>query len=551
MLPPLRLAVAAALLLAQPLAGQSLTAVDARRVDSVFAAVDRTISPGCALAIYRDGAISYTRGYGMANLEHGIAITPQTVFDIGSTSKQFAAAAIVLLAQDGKLTIDDAVKKHIPELPSYQRPVTIRQLLNHTSGMRDYLTLMQLHGTDFEGVTRDQDALDLIIRQQALNFEPGSEFLYSNSGFFVLSQIVKRVSGKTLAQFADERIFKPLGMRHTHFHDDHTFIVANRATAYSPRASGFQIDMSLFEQTGDGAVMTSVEDLLRWDRNFYTPVVGGDGMLRDLHTQGKLNDGRTIDYALGLFVDQHRGLRRVRHGGAWAGYRAELLRFPEAKTSVACLCNLGTTNPSAFADAVADIILKDRFAPLASTGPDTTAASVTLTSAQLARLEGFYRVPATGDQRQMTVRNGRLVSSRSSRLFVATDSLSFQLPGAVTLRFELGPDGLARRMTETVLTSSPQVFERFVPATPTAAQMAEYIGSYIAGEVDVTYAIAADASALVLQYAGNTIRLRPSVKDAFTDGRQLSVTFQRDPRGRVTRFLIDAGRVRGIAAERR
>lgn len=203
MSPSTRFALAAVCTLAQSAAAQHLTPTDVRRVDSVFVALDRSNSPGCALAIYRDGAIAYTRGYGMANLEHAIAITPQTVFDIGSTSKQFAAAAMVLLAQDGKLSIDDEVRRYIPELPAYQKPVTIRHLLNHTSGLRDYLTLMQLHGTDFAGVTGDQEALDLIVRQQALNFEPGSEFLYSNSGFFLLSQIVKRVSGKTLAQFAD------------------------------------------------------------------------------------------------------------------------------------------------------------------------------------------------------------------------------------------------------------------------------------------------------------------------------------------------------------
>lgn len=529
---------------------QTFPASEARRVDSVFAAVDKTTSPGCALAIYRNGEIVYSRGYGMANLEHGIAISPRSVFDIGSTSKQFAAAAIVLLAQDGKLSIDDEVRKHIPELPVYQRPVTLRHLLNHTSGMRDYLTLMQLHGTNFDGVTGDQEALDLIVRQKAVNFDPGSEFLYSNSGFFMLSQVVKRVSGKTLAQFAEERIFGPLGMRNTHFHDDHTHIVANRATGYGPGRSGFVIDMSLFEQTGDGAINTSVEDLLKWDNNFYTPTVGGEGLLRDLHTQGKLNSGRTIDYALGLFVDQYRGLRRVRHGGSWAGYRAELLRFPEAKTSVACLCNLGTLNPSAFADAVAEIVLKERFTA-ASVATSTNAPSVTLSTAQLARVEGYYRDPFTGDQRRMTARNGRLLSSRSPQPFSTTDSVSFQIAGAATLKFDLGGDGKATRMTETVLTSGPQVFERFTPVIPTQAQLSEYAGAYFANEVDVTYQVLADSSGIKLEYAGNTVPLAPSVKDVFTDGRQLSVTFARDGRGKIARFSINAGRVRGIVAERR
>ncbi|MBK8249981.1 MAG: beta-lactamase family protein [Gemmatimonadetes bacterium] len=460
-------------LLVTPAAGQSIATADIRRIDSVFAAYDRTTSPGCALGIYQNGAITYTRGYGMANLEHGIAISARTVFDIGSTSKQFAATAVVLLQQDGKLNLDDEVRTYIPELPAYQRPLTIRHMLNHTSGLRDYLTLMGLHGTDFDGVTGDQDALDLIVRQQALNFEPGAEFLYSNSGFFLLSQIVKRVSGKTLAQFAHERIFAPLGMHDTHFHDDHRMIVAQRATGYSPSTTGFAIDMSLFEQTGDGAVYTTIEDLIKWDGNFYTPTVGGERLLRDLHTRGKLNNDSTIAYALGLFVDEHRGLRRVRHGGSWAGYRAELLRFPEAKTAVATLCNLGTINPSALADAVAAIVLRDRL------GPATAAAAA----------------PA-----------------------------------------------LAAAAPRPTLPAPPPL---------TAAQATAYVGTYYAAEVDATYQVEADTNGVTMRIGrGVNERLPRSGEDTFGVPRGLSITFARDARGRVTRFAIDAGRVRGIVATR-
>lgn len=411
--------------LTTPLHAQPLSDADLRRIDSVFVALDRTNSPGCALGIYRDGQLAYTRGYGMANLEHGIAISPRTVFDIGSTSKQFAAASILQLQADGKLKVDDDVRTYLPELPQYQRPITIRHMLNHTSGLRDYLTLMRLHGTDFDGVTGDDEAFDLIVRQKALNFDPGSEFLYSNSGYFLLSQIVKRVSGKTLAQFAHERIFTPLGMRDTHFHDDHRMIVPQRATGYAAGRNGFVIDMSLFEQTGDGAVQTTIEDLLKWDNNFYAPTVGGEAMLRALHTQGQLTNGTTISYALGLFVDQHRGLRRVRHGGSWAGYRAELLRFPETRTSVAVLCNLGSLNPSAFADAVAAIVLRDRMAPVTAAAPGTaspagpapapsTGTPVTLTAAQLAAYAGVYHAPEVdatyhveASAAGVTMRNGR------------------------------------------------------------------------------------------------------------------------------------------------
>ena len=447
----------------------------ARRVDSVFARYDRTSSPGCALGIYRDGRIVYTRGYGMANLEHAIAITPRTVFDIGSTSKQFTATAIALLAQDGKLSLDDDVRKHIPELPQYQKPITIRHLLNHTSGLRDYLTLMGLRGVNFDGVTTAKDALDLIVRQKALNFEPGTEYLYSNSGYFLLSIIVKRASGQDLAAFARERIFAPLGMSSSHYHDDHTHIVPGRATGYGPSpGGGFEISMSGFEQTGDGAVMTTVEDLLAWDNNFAAPRVGGDRLLSDLHTQGVLTSGRTLDYALGLMIDSHRGLRRVRHGGAWAGYRADLVRFPETRTSIACLCNLGTANPSALADSVAAIVLRGRMGAIASSPAKAPVAG---------GVSGAGTVPAAD-------------------------------------------------------------------YTPTAAELGDYAGTYFAPELDASFVVAPDSGGIrVTMMSGASQRLPAAARDTF--GRGLSVIFSRDGRGRPDRMTINAGRVRGIVAERR
>src|SRR5262249_27030558 len=303
------------------------------RVDALFAKYNKPDSPGCALGVIKDGKLIYARGYGMANLEHNIPNGPQIVYDIGSMSKQFTAASILLLAAQGKLSLDDDVRKYIPELPAYQQPITIRHMLHHTSGMRDYAALFGLAGSNFEDASTDDDALKMIVRQKALNFTPGAEWLYSNSGYFLLSLIVKRASGKTLAEFAREQIFDPLGMKSTLYLDDHKRIVPRRATAYTAaeraNAGGsFQIEMSNFEQTGDGAVQSTIEDLLRWDQNFYQPKVGGQALLDQLQTVGALNNGQKLDYALGMYVDEYKGLRRVWHSGAWAGYRSNLTRFP-------------------------------------------------------------------------------------------------------------------------------------------------------------------------------------------------------------------------------
>ncbi len=328
-------------------------------VDEVFEDLTRAGSPGCALGVYRDGKMLYEKGYGLANIEENVVITPETIFDIGSTSKQFTATSILLLEKQGKLSVNDDIHKYVPELPDYGAKITILQLLNHTSGLRDYLALMELAGTHIDSVTTDEDALQLIVRQKALNFAPGSEYLYSNTGFFLLSVIVKRVSGKTLREFAADNIFQALEMSHTLYRDDHTELLPNRALAYDEKEKkdGYKMNVSYFEQTGDGAVHTSVQDLLKWDENFYNSRVGGRELVGKLQERAKLNNGKTLDYARGLAVADYRGLRSVSHGGAWGGYRAELLRFPEQHFSVACLCNLGNANPSKRARQVADIYL--------------------------------------------------------------------------------------------------------------------------------------------------------------------------------------------------
>jgi CubicO group peptidase (beta-lactamase class C family) len=331
----------------------------ATAIDAIFQDLTKPGSPGCALGIYRDGAIIYAKGYGLANVEENVAITPHTVFDVASMSKQFTAASILLLQKEGKLSLSDDIRKYIPELPDYGHSITILNLLNHTSGLRDYLSLMELQGINTDSVTTAEDALALIVRQKSLNFSTGSEWMYSNTGFFLLSVIVKRVSGETLRDFAADNIFRPVGMTHTEYRQDHTALIAYRALAYDPRPdkSGYVLDISYFEQTGDGAVHTSVEDLARWDENFYTAGVGGADIVRDLQQTAVLTNGKVLTYAKGLVVSEYRGLRTVSHSGSWGGYRGQLLRFPDQHFSVACLCNVGNANPSKRSTQVADLYL--------------------------------------------------------------------------------------------------------------------------------------------------------------------------------------------------
>src|SRR5262245_35198761 len=275
-----RIVLAIAVLCPMPVAAQSGD-VHAR-VDTVFARFT-TDTPGCALGVVRDGALVYGKGYGQASLELKVPITPATVFDIGSVSKQITAASIVLLAQQGKLALDDELRKLVSEVPEYRQKITLRHLLHHTSGLRDYVTLLSLAGAQEESVTTDGDALALVARQKGLNFAPGDDYLYSNTGYFLLSLVVKKASGTPLREFAQEHIFKPLGMSDTQILDDHTKVIAGKAASYAPvRRGGYRAVMANWEQTGDGAVQTTVGDMAKWDANFYSGKVGGAALVREM-----------------------------------------------------------------------------------------------------------------------------------------------------------------------------------------------------------------------------------------------------------------------------
>jgi CubicO group peptidase (beta-lactamase class C family) len=386
------------------------------RVDAIFADLQKLGSPGCALGVFRDGHILYAKGYGLASVEGNTPITPQTIFDIGSTSKQFTAASIVLLEQQGKLSVNDDVRKYIPELPDYSkeygRKITILNLLNHTSGLRDYLDLLQFSGVNEGSVTTDVDALALIVRQRHLDFAPGSEWAYSNTGYFLLSVIVKRVSGMTLRQFASQNIFQPLGMTHTIFRDDHTQLIPNRALAYDlEEKRGYQLDVSYFEQTGDGAVHISVEDFGKWDENFYSGQVGGKSFLAEMQQPGQLNDGKALDYAKGLFIQNYRGLQTVSHDGSWGGYRAELVRFPNQHFSVVCLCNLGNAAPEKRARKVAGVYLGDLMKPeehAAKAEHDKKPTNITLVSGTLATYAGDFESDELGVVYRLRLVDGKL-----------------------------------------------------------------------------------------------------------------------------------------------
>ncbi len=528
-------------------------AVPVARIDSVFAAYNRTNGPGCAVGIYRDGQVAFTRGYGMADLNQGIAITPQTVFYIASTSKQFAAASLQLLVAQGKVALSDPLRRYVPELGEYANGVTLYHVLHHLSGIRDYLGLWMLSGRSPGDEIPEEGALSLIARQQALDFAPGSKWAYSNSNYFLISVVVKRVSGMSLRDFARANIFEPLGMRNTHFHDDRNQVVGRRAEGYEPNGKGgFQIVRTSFALVGDGGLYTTVEDLAKWDENFFSNRLAGGGpaFIQRLTTRGVLTSGDTTDYASGLMVGPYLGQSTVSHGGSFIGYRAELLRFPTLHTSVSVLCNDYTAPAEGLARQVAGAFLGSALgSPTAASG--APAASVAVDTATLNRYVGRYEfLPAVAGSIE---RNGAgIVASLLGMKapLVARNDSTFTtdvLPGTFT--FRRLADGRTGLFAPALGMDVPAAPLRPAPVL-TQGERQAIVGSYASDELLTTFVVKESDGRLQVRAGwGPWSPMVPFQPGEFSVGNS-KLAVERDKAGRVTGMRLDAGRSHGIKMSR-
>lgn len=329
------------------------------QVDKLFATWDKDDSPGAVVAIVKDGETLYSNGYGLANLEHGVSNSPKTIFHVASVSKQFTAFAIFLLEQDEKLSIDDDVRKYIPELPDFGETIRIRHLIHHTSGLRDQWELLVFAGWRMDDVITHNDVLDLVKTQTELNFTPGQQYLYCNTGYTLLAEIVKRVSGKKLKKFCHERIFVPLEMNNTHFHDDHRQIVPNRSDCYWPAPGGWQKAVLSYAVVGATSLFTTTEDLAKWQRNFELMKVGNERVHERVVTRARLNFGKAIDYAGGVYHGKFEGHATLGHSGGDAGYVCHVERFPEHNLSVIVLANTSVVPAARLAHLAGKIYLDE------------------------------------------------------------------------------------------------------------------------------------------------------------------------------------------------
>lgn len=513
-----------------------------QQVDQIFATFNRPGSPGCSLGVIRDGAFVYRKSYGEASLELNVPFSPESVFYVGSISKQFTAASVVLAAEQGSLSLDDDVRKYIPDLPDYGHRITLRQMLNQTSGLRDFFSLIYFSGHDAADFNTPAEILKLVESQRGLNNVPGDEWVYSNSNYFLLGVVLERATQKTLAQFAEENIFRPLGMTHTRFYDDASAVVPGRVPAYYPGKNGkFLVGWSTtYSIVGGGGLMTTIDDLLKWDDNFYSNRLGKGTLLRELQTPGVLNSGKHTMYGMGLMLEKYRGLPVVEHDGSLFGYRADILRFPAQRFSVICLCNISKGSPDLRSRQVADLYLKDLLQP------NATAASTTAkTLPDPKGFAGQYFDPYAFAIFAFTAENGNLTWGQAMQRLSANqfrnymdDLITFEGQGD-SMRATWERNGqvlyVGRKLGEFHLSD---------------AELKDFVGNYRSGEVDGEFLIAFEQGQLMLKNGNNPpIKLTAIAKDEFNAEGSLVIVFHRDA-GKVSGLTASAPEARGIEFNR-
>ena len=525
------------------------------RVDSLFEPWRGTDRPGCTVGVRHQGRTLLERGYGMADIESGMPMASSTVVHAASVAKSVTALGVLLLVRDGKLSLDDDVRRHLPELPTFRAPhdgpITVRQLLGHTSGLRDFFELLILARGRFEEerITA-ADATAVINRQLALNFTPGTEYGYSNTGYFVAAQIIERITGQRFSAFAAERIFVPLGMTQTRIRDDVAALVPGRAVGYARRGTEWRTSTPNFDVVGPTNLLTTVGDLLKWADNLERPVVGDSALVRQMIAPAVLAHGDTTTYGLGLSLGRDRGLRVIEHGGRDPGFRAYLGWYPERRLAVALLCNTTALDPVGLGHRVA--------AAVHGLPPDVRPAPTIGTAESATRAlpwAGVYLEPSTRQVAELTVRDGVLYTGRTGGSRVeaveAVDARRARVPGeSLELEFDPGP-----RAGYTVRWLIPNRradrFEWKTPAAPVLdrAALGAYAGTYVSRELDATYRVEAGDSTLMLR-AGTATALvaRPVFPDGFVSG-EYTIEFTRT-RGRVTGFEISHPRARGVVFTR-
>ncbi len=510
------------------------------KVDAIFENYKSPNTPGCAIALVKDGKIIYEKGYGASNLEYGIPITPTSIFHVASISKQFTAAAIIMLSLEGKLSLNEDIRKYLPEVPDFGHVITFNHLIHHTSGMRDQWDLQELAGWRDGDLITEDDVLEMLQRQTALNFIPGSEYNYCNTGYTILGVAVKRITGISLREYSDSVFFKPLGMVNSHFHSDHAEVTPNRTSAYQQDEQGnWKISIPVFDNYGATSLFTTVEDLSKWDENFYSKKIGGPAFRSAMLENGILNSGTKQAYAGGISTESYKGFKTEQHSGADAGYRSNFIRFPDQHFSVILLANHAESQAMLLSQQVADIFLEIKT-------KEALDVIFPIDSSIVKGWVGTYIDALTKRRIELNFENGKLILG-STKLLSLSNS-EFSLSGSYTkLSFskELG--------VEKLCVTNPNVinrnYKRAVKVDLQPSDFLEFIGEYYSPELDTKYIVTANDSVLFVKIPrNNKLEFYPFSKDEFSGN--FFIQFSRGKRKKVEGFYLTTGRVRNLYFEK-
>ena len=528
------------------------------QIDEVFAAWNNNYAPGAAVAVVKDGAIEYKKGYGLANLEYNIPIRPNSIFHIASVSKQFTAFSILLLENQGKLSLDDDIRKYIPEVPDFGKTITLRHLATHTSGLRDQWNLLAMAGWRLDDVITKEQVLKLVSRQKDLNFPPGEEYVYCNTGFTLLAEVVARVSNMSFAEFTRKNIFRPLQMNSTLFYDDHEKIVKNRAYSYYADSTGFKKSVLSYANVGATSLFTTVEDLSLWALNFEAAKVGDSVIINKMNSPAVLNNEKTFGGALGQFVGKYKGLNEIQHGGADAGYRSYLTRFPDENFAVIVFSNSADFNPGRMAHKVVDIYLKDRFKstpekkeekPKAPTKKIVVPIDILKSYVGEFELQPGFTITISESEGELSAQ----ATGQPVLALVPESTTEFNVSGAPA-KIEFIPNG-GERIKLIKLHQGGQIREapRMKAFDKAAVVLSDFEGSFYSDELSTTYNFKVVDGKLIAQHSRlSDFELRPVKEDTFRGDAWFfrQITFVRDESNKIVGCKVSSGRVRDLKFEK-
>jgi CubicO group peptidase (beta-lactamase class C family) len=534
-----------------------LTTSQYQKIDEIFSQWNVANHPGGAIGIMKDGKQVFSKAYGLASLEYLVPNSTETLFNVASVSKQFTAMGIVLLHLQGKLSIDDPIKKYMPELPDFSEKITIRQMLHHTSGLRSLHTLFALAGWRGDDFRTNEDLYRIMKDQRDLNFPPGSEYMYCNTGYMYMAKIIEEVTEEKFTDWMKKSIFEPLGMNHTYIEDKYNRVVPNNATSYYTRKKGFDRAVEYWGYVGSGNMHSTSQNLLTWLENFSVPKPGWEKAFQMMLTLTPLSNGTYNDYAFGVRVDSLKGIKRIQHGGSIGGYRSFIGTYPDERLSIAIITNFSTASPNSIADKIAKILLKDAIKKRENS-KKVTPETIKLSPETLQNYVGLYWNDKTNVSRKIYVKNDTLRYERSENNetpLLPIKKNEFQLSGRpVKVRFGQGRKE-ERTMTIVTNNSSSTVFNAFQPVSALYLKKIQQsiVGEYFSPELKTSYYISTDGKKII----GNHIRhgnfeMKIIKKDVLRGNSAFQIVkLKRNQKGNVIGVFVSNSRVRNLWFEKR